>query len=485
MTAAADDAAGAQCVRRAFAASRRFAAASDLLAAEAIAGDAVLELVDADRAHCLFHDGADGALWSEARQRGPGDDRRSSAGLAGFAAVTGQAVAAPRAGDDPRWLAAVDDPGGGADDHLLIAPIVGADRAVHAVLIAVRGGRRGDFTAADAAVIARFAALVAPFLEQLALHAEAQAVLDRHADRGLFRREAVEAQSRPRWGDVVRVSPPWLPIAYRLLVALLIAAVLFVALGRVSTYATGPAVIRARDRVELIAPTAGTVRTVEVEPGGRLATGAVVARLDDAPQRAALERIQRELDAQLRNHMLDLGDAATDAAVRALRTQLAAARIALDERVVRADAAGVVGDVRIRPGQLIAVGDILASVVAGDGGLEVVALVPGHDRPQLAAGMTLRLELAGYRYAYQTITIDSVSEDVIAPAEARRVLGAGVADGWQLAGPVVLVRGRLSARDFIVDGRRFVYHDGMLGQAAIRLRSERIVEALVPGARRL
>ncbi len=484
-SAALTSAADARTAQRAFAASRRLAGASDLAATESIATDAIVDLVDADRAVCLFHDGEDGALWSEARLRGPGDERRATGGLAGFAARTGHAIHSPRAGRDLRWLAAIDDPRGAADDHILVQPVAGPDGAVHAVLVAARSGRRDDFGEVDLAVLARFAALVAPFLDQLSIHAQAQALLDQDADGGLFRREAIEAQAAPRWGDVVRVAPPWLSWAYWILVVLLVGAGLFITLGTVSTYSAGAAVIRATSRAEITARTAGNVTSVAIEPGTALVAGTVVARLDDSNQRAALERTQQEFDAQLRNHMLDFNDGAADASVRALRNELDAVRAALEDRVVRAAAAGVVSDVRIRPGQHVEPGDIVASVVVGEGGLEVVALFPGEDRPQLSAGQTIRLELAGYRYAYQTLTIDSVSSDVIAPTEARRVLGAEVADSLQLTGPVVVVRGRLPTREFESDGKRFVYHDGMLGRAEVRMRSERIVYALVPGARRL
>lgn len=98
--------------------------------------------------------------------------------------------------------------------------------------------------------------------------------------------------------------------------------------------------------------------------------------------------------------------------------------------------------------------------------------------------MTLRLEVTGYRYVYQSFSIESVSSDVIAPSEARRVLGAEVADSLQITGPVAVVRGRLPAAAFVVDGRTLHYHDGMLGTAEVRVHSEPIVFALVPGTRR-
>jgi GAF domain/HlyD family secretion protein len=473
-------------VQQAFVASRRLAGASDLASTERIASDALLELVDADRAYCLFHDADDGALWSEAKLRSAaGDDRRAVAGLAGWVARTGLPARTSRAADDPRWSGDVDDPQADPGAQLLVQPVVGIDGQVHAVLIAVRRARRSEFGDTEAALLARFAALAAPLVDQLSIHVQSQAILDEAAgDPGIFRKEALEAQILPRWGDVVRVSPSWLSWTYWLLVLLLIGSVVFVSLGRVSTYSSGPAVIRSTARTTITARTTGNVTAVDLMPGDHAAAGDVIARLDDTDQRAAVERLSREFETQLRNHMLDPGDAAADSALRQLRLELESARTALDERVVRATTEGVVGDVRVHPGQHVEPGNIVASLVEGAGGLEVVALLPGEDRPQLAPGMTLRFELAGYRYAYRAITIEAVSSDVIAPNEARRVLGAEVADSLPIAGPVVLVRGKLPSSDFEVDGRTFHYHDGMLGGAEVQVRSERILFALVPGMRR-
>jgi hypothetical protein len=176
-----------------------------------------------------------------------------------------------------------------------------------------------------------------------------------------------------------------------------------------------------------------------------------------------------------------------DAAVRQLRQARDAARAALDDRIVRATSSGTIADLRVHPGQHVQPGDIVASTAHGSGvgALELVALLPGQDRPQLAPGMPLRLELYGYRYAYQSLVIDSVSSDVIGPTEARRVLGPGVADSLPLGGPVVLVRGRLPRDVFEADGRTFRYHDGMLGVAEVRTRTDRVLFTIFPWLKRL
>jgi membrane fusion protein (multidrug efflux system) len=472
-------------MQRVLGASRRLAAASDLAAAETLAVDALVELLDADRASLLYYDSEDGALWSEAKLRGEsGDDRRAVAGLAGFAARTGLAASVDRAGDDPRWYAGIDDPKGDAGAHLLAQPIIGTDGAVQAIIVVARDGRRPQFGEHAATMLATFAAMAAPFIDQLSIHVQTQAILDENEEASLFRREAMEAQVQPRWGDVVRVSPSWINFTYWLLVALLAAGAVYLWVGHVSTYSSGTAVIRSTTRTELPARTAGNVTAVDVAPGDAVAAGQVIAHLDDANQRAAVDRLEHEFQTQLRNHMLEPADAGADASVRSLRLELETARTGLEDRLVRAADDGVVADLRVRPGQHVEPGDIVASIVDGDAELEVIALLPGSDGPQLAPGMELRLELSGYRYAYQSLVIDSVSSDVISPTEARRVLGPDIGDSLQLAGPVVLVRGHIPGIDFSIDGKTYRYHDGMLGNAEVRVRSERILYTLIPGMRK-
>jgi membrane fusion protein (multidrug efflux system) len=479
----ADEARRAQ---RAFEASRRLASATDLVTTETIAGQAIAEMLDAEHVYFLFYDADQGAVWSEAKQRADGDDRRANTGLVGWSARTGLPCMATVGMDDPRYVARLDDPEGDPASSIVVQPILGADAHVHAVLIATRRPRSPVLGAADAAMLARFAALAAPLLDHLSIHVEGQQLLEPEGgEEPLFRAEATAAAAVNQWGDVVRIMPGWLSWAYWLLVLLLAGSVAFVAVGTVSTYSTGPAVIRSSARTSIAARMAGNIAAVEVTAGETVEPGTVLARLDDVDQKSALERMQQEFDTQLRNHMLDPTDAPADTSVRTLRLQLEQARTALEDRAIKATTGGVISDLRVRPGQHVEPGDITASIVDGKGGLEMIALLPGEDRPQLATGMPLRLELSGYRYVYQSLVIESVSSDVIAPSEAKRVLGAEVADSLQLGGPVVVVRGKLAGSEFEVDGRRFYYHDGMLGMAEVPVRSERIVVALIPGLRRL
>lgn len=114
-----------------------------------------------------------------------------------------------------------------------------------------------------------------------------------------------------------------------------------------------------------------------------------------------------------------------------------------------------------------------------------VAMLPGHLRPQIRPGMPLRVEMSGYRYAYQELLIDSVGAQVIGPGEAKRLLGEDIADVVKIDGPVVLVEATLPACSFDSGGQRLDFYHGMSATAGVRLRAERLLFALVPSLKGL
>jgi len=478
LSPAALDADEARRREQAFAASRRLAAATSLPGAERAATTALLDLLAADRASCLFLDAATGDIWSADRSEG-----RADRGVAGWSARTGQAARCARAGQDPRWVAAVDDPAGRGDERLLVQPAIGLDGEVHAVLVAVRGRERPEFGEADAAALRAFAGLAGPLLEQLAWNVEAAAYLEEAREEALFRREAIDAHGERRWGDVVRVAPPWIRWAYRGVILVMAAAAVLVIAGRVPTYSRGPAVVRMQARKEVAARTAGNIASIAARAGARVDAGDLLARLDDEAQAAQVAQLERELEARLRERLLSPSDRATGEAVSHVRLELERSRDALEERMVRAPIAGVVGDVRVRPGQRVAPGDVVSSVVDATGAVEVLAFLPGGDRPRLGPGQRMRLSLAGYRDAYQDLVVDLVAAEAMGPEEARRYLG-GIAGDVELRGPVVLVRARATSR-FVADGSAYRYIDGMSGTVEVEIASQRMIDALVPGLKEL
>ena len=472
--------------RRLAAAVGAVAAAHTAAAAGRALASAAAELIEADRTSCLFHDPARDLLW--AGDEGDPDARRESAavGLVSFVARTGLPLALERIGRDPRFDRDADDPPAEGDERFAAVPVRVADgEPVLAVLSAVRAAQSPALTPGDLGLLRRLAEQAAPLLTRLLPAPEEAASAG--AAQVLFREQALrihQAGMRIE-GDLLRADPRWMQHTYRLLLAVLVATLLFSVLGTVREYASGPAVVRLGGRTDLRATAAGTVSEVAVARGERVASGQVLIRLHDAQEAAELERIEREIELQLINRLRDPSDAAAERSLLSLRAERELARARVAERELRAPAAGTVEDVRARPGQPVAPGQVLATLAGPGGERSVIALLPGEYRPMLKPGMELRLELQGYRYAYQHLSLVEVGSEVVGPAEARRYLGEEIADAATLGGPVVLVTARLPSPTFEAEGKTRRFHDGMWGRAEVRVRSERILVALIPALKAL
>lgn len=446
---------------------------------------ATLELANAARARCLYFDAAAHALWKNAGGRL--EEHNASSGLAGAAARHGTLITVPRTNRDPRWKKAIDDPDGDGTEQLLALPIVDPDRHIHAVVVIVKPLKAGSFNAADLAVLTMLAREAGAISRRLATEVElAETLENQHRDAMIFRAEAVEAhlQKRVR-GDVVRVTPAWIEWTYLLLIAMLIAGAAYLAFGSVNRYSSGAAVVQLNGRTDVTANVSGTVVSVDVQPKDHVEAGQVLVRLYDDEESAERERIRAQFEAQLRNWMRDPRDLAANQAVRELRGQLESAEARLSRRTIVAPHAGVIADLRVRVGQHLDPGDSAISIARKQQAPSLIALLPGSDRPLLATGMRARFELSGYRYAYQRLVVESVSEEVFSPKEAMRVLGQKTADGLLLQGPVVLVRFQLPADSFDADGERYRYHDGMRGTVEVRVREESILATLIPALKQL
>jgi biotin carboxyl carrier protein len=471
-------------VQRVLEVTRELAAKHELADASAVVVRALTVLTEADRAYCLFYDHESGALWTEDELHDY--DGNASQGLVGFAARTGEPVHASPASADPRYRRALDDPDGEGGEHVAIRPVRGGDGGVHAVLVAVRRPESGDFSERAIHNLALLAEHTGPIFDLLSRNVEVRSAMESAQNARLFRQEALDAYTT--WqdqGDVVRVSPRWVNRVFWLLVAVFVTAAVYMVVGTVNEYSTGPAVVRMTGRTELTATAAGTISEILVLPGQRVRPEQVLVRLYDVDAMAEYRRIEEEFEAQLRNLLRAPGDASLRQTVASLRAQKERAASRLEERLIRAPHGGTVSDVRIRQGQALSVGDVLLSLIDDESDLTVIALLPGGDRPLIEPGMTMRLELSGYQYAYQSLTVATVADEVIGPAEVARYLGPTIGDSLKLAGPVVVVRGRLPRTTFVADDEEYRYHDGMQGIVEVRVRSRTIIEHLFPELRRL
>ncbi len=462
--------------------------------AAGLTAETARELVGAERAHCLVYDPATETLWTRPADGGATRRESAAAGLVSFVVRTARTVQLERVGEDPRYDPDADNDGGSADDRLLAMPVtssVGLGEArVLAVLVALRAAAQKPFTPGDRDRLQGLAGQVAPIFSRFVLQAQLDsgpAKSGQVHDGRIFRQEAVEHHMRgfAGQGDVLRVSPRWAPWSYRLLLTVFLAALVYVVVGSIHEWSTGVAVVRVEGRTEVTATVAGTVTSVAVEPGQRVAAGQLLASLYGAQEAAELERIEREFELELGNRLRQPADSAIARTLGALRGQKQVAAARLEERSIRAPHAGLVSDLRIQGGQHLSPGHVVLTLIGEDTDLTLLAIFPGQYLPLIRPGMQLRFEPHGYRYAYQHLRVDRVGDEVVGPAEARRYLGAGIGDAVTLSGPVVFVHAELPNTTFESDGRIYRYHDGIQGTAEVRVRSERILTTLLPGLKAL
>jgi len=263
--------------------------------------------------------------------------------------------------------------------------------------------------------------------------------------------------------------------------------VLFSLFFSVDEYASGPAVVRVEGRRMVTATAQGPIESLEVRPGQWVDEGAVLVRMSATDEATELGRATRDLELQMVRALVDPTDGATRGAVSTLRSRRDAARNAVEAKTLRAPSAGIVSDVRVRPGQHVVPGDVLCAVVPREAlDVSLVAMLPADYRPMLGAGLAMRFELDGFRYEYADVTVEEVSAEAVGTAEVQRFLGGERADTVRLdPGGKVLVSGRLPARTFVSDGQPFGYFDGLTGTAEVRVRREPIVVTLVPALRRV
>ena len=449
--------------------------------------EAAQEVGAADRAACLLHDTSDETLW--ARDPITGGERRANAslGLVGFVLRSGLAVRVERMADDPRWDQRADDPRGEGEDRFLAVPLETPEGESFGVLTMVRGDEDDPFSEAEVRIVERLALMAAGhfkdhFLSPVAVRQAETAPAEGQA---VFRQAAVE-----RWmgeseehGDPLRISPAWIRRSYRALLLLSAAAIVFLLLVEVDEYATGAAVVRSGGRIDLMAPMAASVATVEVVPGQRVEAGQRLVQFRALREAAELERIEQELTLQLVRRLYDPSDIGTESALFSLRTQWEVAQSRVEELSLRAPVDGRVGDLWVREGQYLLPGQNVLTLAGAETRPELVILVPGEFRPQLEPGMKMRLEIVGYQHFYQQLEIRTVSDEVVAAAEALRFLGPELSGGIELVGPVALVEADLPSESFEVRGNEYLYHEGMFGTAQIRVRSEKAIFTLLPGLR--
>lgn len=449
-------------------------AARDVARADAPAHAAVAlreALLDTlgSRAVCLFYDEDGDELWSPSdAEQGPD---------AGRIVPDARALIDDR--DSPREI---------AGPRELIGAMTTDLGKVHGVLWAAREPDEAEFDDFDRDCFARLCHFAAPGLAimgaQLEIDARAGDTLpgQQGTDEGqVYRAEALAAYAERReLGELPRIDSAWITWCYRALVLLLVVGGAYLWFTPVGEYANGTAMVRLGGRVEATAATAASVAEVMVATGDTVVDGQPIVRLRGSDERAELRRIELELDAQLRRLLRDPDDTDAKASVAELTAAREQAELRNADLLVRAPRAGIVHDLRARPGQAVAAGDVLASIGTAETDARVVALLPGEQRPRLQTGMPIRVEFDGHRASPQWLWVEQIDDDVVSTAEAERVLGTALGDDRVGEGAVVKVTARLEGDGFVTHGRHHRYHDGMRGRAEVRVRSTSILEALIP-----
>lgn len=308
------------------------------------------------------------------------------------------------------------------------------------------------------------------------------------AESSLFRGEAVAALegASSRGGAPLLLMPAWTTGAYWFVVLLVGAAVLFAALAPVGEYAEGPAIVRVEGRLDLTTAVGGLVVAVQVRPGATVTAGQRLVQLHSESEQQRLAELDRELELKLVRLLTHPADEGTRQGLATLRAEREQAAARLRERAVIAPRAGVVRNLRIRPGQLLAPGDpVLSLVDERRAAYSVVALVPGQFRPLLRPGLPVRFTLEGYAQVHDALQIESVGDEAVGPSEVRRTLGQEVADTVAVQGAQVLVRARLPRPTFSFGGQAYRYYYGIPGRVDIRVRSVRLAVLIFPPLRGL
>lgn len=301
-----------------------------------------------------------------------------------------------------------------------------------------------------------------------------------HFER-IYRKEALDDLVKPpEEFHVLDLSPTWTRWTYWLVVVMCSAALSYSFMAWINEYATGTAILHQEGRTDVTARASGIVDQIGVRPGQQVHAGQELMRLHAESESADLARTEKEFELQLIRTLRDQSDAAARAALTSLRAEKELAEARLAERIVRAPADGVVSDVRLRPGQRVEPGEVTVSLMNHAGKFRVIAVLPGEYRPLLRRGMKMRLNLRGFSYFYHDVLIDAVGDEVVGANEVRRALGPTVADTFTPQGALVLVEGHLPEREFLIDGRRLAYFDGMQGTTEVAVRSERVIVALIP-----
>jgi biotin carboxyl carrier protein len=444
--------------REVFQLARRIALQADLPAAMRVLHDGLSRLTDSPDAMCVLFDAALCSAWAVPIADAPRglDDQV-------------QQLAARVAGSGRRAVLG----------HALVEPVGPAP--ARAVLMLRRPPTRAPYGELEIATVAAIAAALVGIVGHFVADHVARREQARRDARSPFRPEALAerrgATAAP--GRLVTTARMWMRWTYPALIGMVAAVIVAAAIIQVPTYSTGVSILTVEGE-PVTSPVPGTVAEVLVAPGAQVAAGDPVLRLRAPEEEAELAATEPDYRTALAAFLTAPGDDGARDAIAAIATRRQHAKAIVDGRMLRASSAGIVGDLRVRPGQRVTPEAPIMKISPG-ADLSVVALLPGLDRPRLQVGMTLQIELSGDRKQREEAVIDAIGAQVIGPEEARKRLGDPIGDALPVTGPVVIVRAHLTGRTSAAGGRTDELHDGMLGKAEVKVDHQSLLRVLLRG----
>lgn len=301
----------------------------------------------------------------------------------------------------------------------------------------------------------------------------------------LLRKSAIEKMSSPEQLDMaMRVTSPLSWISLLILGAMIVAAVVFGIVGRISVKVDGSGILLRGSTVQTIQVTTnGVVETIEVEAGDTLEVGQVVARLDlpdlkseirttearirdlqtqVADRQAGLNTLKRSYQNQLdelqrrRQNIEELVEkqlktrndlAAIDAQISSVRAQMMQSDLSETSRVgqiseqrrrltqlqeqyensavVRSPHAGRVAAILKTRGQVIQAGERLLNLEDPEAPFQVLLFVPFAEGKKVKPGMTVRISPSTVKpeeYGFILGQINGISSQPVTPEEVRATL---------------------------------------------------------------
>lgn len=203
--------------------------------------------------------------------------------------------------------------------------------------------------------------------------------------------------------------------------------------------------LKSRNSVTLQPQVDGIITRIHVRSGDRVAAGATLFQIDSAQQQAAVSSQQSmravrqaEVDNARRQatrtrRLFEVGAASerdaedadtalktAEAQLRAVEGQVQQQNAQLGYYKVTAPAAGVIGDIPVRPGDRVTPQTMLTTVDQNDS-LEIYVSVPVGQAPQLKVGLQVRIVdggkvLATNKVTFVSPTVDEATQTVLAKA---------------------------------------------------------------------